>query len=299
MRFVALCLSFALVAAAAVAGETPAERVKNLLAAGQQATPQAIAQAAAEYEALHKVAPDDVRIDYVYAVALVNQHRHRQALPLVNRYLNQHPRDLAAHCARIFVELSIRQFDAAWTHAIALAPAFDAAPAGEAELNETARFLGTVIGYLELARGENEDAQSRSEDNRRVLESLGKDYLAPFNEGRQVVSDRLTELAAEQKARQDRAAAEQDRRQVATTAAIQQNRAQLETGEQSLQSGTEQVRDAQRQLSVIKTQMASLLQDRARSPPRSASSNRSFCKSQQQLGNSRSRMAPDAGSPRT
>ena len=293
MRVVSLLVAIALSSSAA-AGESSVDRVKNLLAAGTRTTPQAVARAADEYAALREIAPDDARVDYVYAVALVNQHRHRQALPLVNRYLQQHSGDLAAQRARIFIELSIRQFTPAWEHAMALAPAFRGAAPGDAELSETARFLGTVAGYLELARPAAVDSEARSEGNRRLREALAAEYLAELDKGRQAVVDQLAEIEDQQKLRQDAIAAEQSRRQQATSAAIKENRAKIETGEQSLESGTEQVRDAQRQLSVINTQMASLMRDRAQISAQISMAQMQLSQIQQQVANSQNQQGRNA-----
>src|SRR5690606_2394056 len=119
----------------------------------------------------------------------------RDALPLVEGYLKQHPADLPALRTRIFLELADRRLTAALAHAAELGEAFDQAPPGDAEWTETARFLGTVIGYLELARTDTGNVQAKSEAKHRILRALRKSYLPDFDEGRLVVIERVAALS--------------------------------------------------------------------------------------------------------
>ena len=238
----------------------------RLLDLSEKNTPPAVAAARAEYKNLKQANPTDARIDYVYGVALVNQHRYGEALPLVKRYLARHAGDPNALSAKIWAELCDRQYSPALKDAVSLSRQFpkrpDAAP--KPELEQSARFLGTVFGYLELARPASVNEKLRSAGKKHILAALGDTYLSAFDRGRQTVADRLAELGDKQKEKQARAAETLGKRQDKVERAIEGDRLDLASANETIQASVEQVRDAQRQLAVLSTQLASLGQDRTR-----------------------------------
>jgi len=254
----AICL-----AAAPASGASLAERVQKVLETGEAATPAAVEEARAQYGALKRAAPKDARIDRAYLAVLANQRHYRDALPLVEGYLKQHPADLPALRTRIFLELADRRLTAALAHAAELGEAFDQAPPGDAEWTETARFLGTVIGYLELARTDTGNVQAKSVAKHRILRALRKSYLPDFDEGRLVVIERMAALSDKRSDRERRALLEKSQNQESTSAAIDERRDRIEEGKQVLETGSDQLRNAQRQLAVMNAQWAALQQDRA------------------------------------
>lgn len=238
----------------------------RLLEIAEKNTPPAVAAARAQYEQLKKANPDDARIDYVYGVALVNQHLYGEALPLVARYLARHADDGNAIRTKIWIELHDRQYAPALKDAVGLSRLFPKRSRAKPnpEFEEAARFLGAVFGYLELARPEAVDEKLRSASKNQVLSALGDAYLSAFEEGRQKVADRLAELDKEQKEKQDRAAETLDERQGKVKEAIADDRQKIAAGNETVQASAEQLRDAQRQLAVLSTQLNSLEKDRAR-----------------------------------
>src|SRR5262245_49036160 len=54
-------------------------------------TPTAVAAAKQQYERIKKQAGSDPKLDYAYGLTLLEQHRYRDALPLVSAYLEANP----------------------------------------------------------------------------------------------------------------------------------------------------------------------------------------------------------------
>jgi chromosome segregation ATPase len=220
----------------------------------------ALATVQKQYAQLRKTLPNDPRADYAYALALVGLNRAGDALPLLERYVAQQPDDLAAARTRIWTELQLRRNAAALEHCVGLAERLAASKQPAAALDDTARFLGTAIGYLDLQVGGDE--KTRQAGKNRILAQVGKRQLEAFDEGRNVVLQRVAELQTDQQVRDDRELAKRTAKQSQTTTALDQSRQHMAKSDEIVQSGAESVRDAERQISVIRAQLASLQTDR-------------------------------------
>jgi predicted nucleic acid-binding Zn-ribbon protein len=241
------------------AAEPAREAVGQMLTAAERNDPAALAAVQQHGAQLRKALPNDPRADYACALALVGLSRAGDALPLLERYLGQKPDDLPAARTRIWAELQLKRNAAALAHCEALAGRLAAAPPN-ASVNEAVEFLGTAIGYLDLQPG---DEQTRQAAKNRILAILGKRHLESFDTGRKVVLDRVAEFQAEQEAREQRELAKREARHSQTAAALDQSRAHVAKSDQLVQSGVENVRDAERQFEVLRGQLTSLQRDRA------------------------------------
>ncbi len=231
---------------------------------GAKSTPPAVTAARTQYEKLKRDKPKDARIDYAYALVLAGQHRYRDALPLVSRYLERAPADSDAVRVRIWLQIQDRRYPDMMTDAVALSERFAKNPAGETDdsLQDTAHFLGAVFGYLELARPGSIDRELKSKSKNQILARLGDRYTPMFDEGRNAVADQLGQMQAERDAKQQQVAAAAEKRQQQDKAALQEDKSKIAEREEKIESSTEQLRDAQHSLSVIQQQLASLGQDR-------------------------------------
>ncbi len=260
MVFIALVL-----VAAPAAAETLRDAVANLFAKAKHSAPSDVNAVRAEYHRLKQAAPKDSRIDYAYALALLEQHHYATALPLIKHQLDRQPEDLSARKASIWAQLQIRRYGSALDECVQLSELFPKGQPGQGEWQEAARFLGTVFGYFDLVKTEvGGDAKTKSARKNQVLAAIGASYLEPYDEGRQLVIDRLGELKTQQQTKADLAAAKHDEQQDLTVDALEDNRTRIADNRQSIQSATETYRDAERQLTVIRGQLASLRTDRMR-----------------------------------
>jgi hypothetical protein len=236
----------------------------KLFEVGAKSTPPAVAAGWAQYEQLKSADPNDPRIDYAYALVLLNQHKYRDALPLVSRYLETGKGELGAYRVKMWAQIQDRRYPDVLDAAIALSQRIAEDTADGADSLEAARFLGTVFGYLELARPTVVHAELRLARRKLVLARLGESYTSVFDEGRDGVAKLVENLQTERANELKEVAAATERRQEEAKAVLDKHKTKIADQKETMQSSEEQLRDAQRQLNVLQTQLANLQSDRSR-----------------------------------
>jgi len=240
----------------------PRAYVERMFAAERSKAGQAAASAA--YAGLQKSAPNDPRVDYACALALVRQQRTAQALPYVERYLAAVPADVQARQMKIYLHLQAREIDAALDACGTIAEQLPKVPTNDPEWSEAASFLGVVVGYLEQAYVETSGkGDSRLRQKNDLLAVLPAQWLEELDAGRLQVANRLAELQSAQTAKQDRVVAEREQKKEMVETTIDQRKTEIAINDERRQSNAETVRDAQRQLTLIQGQLNSLLADRS------------------------------------
>jgi hypothetical protein len=236
--------------------------VATLLETGAKRTPSAVAEGRALYGELKRVEERNTRLDYAYAVVLLDQRRHPDAIDLLSGYLDE-TRDLRAWQVKIWAQLQARQYAAALESAEALADQLPQTPDGpRADDLVITEFLGTVFGYLQLARPPGVDVGRLAEAKNRLLARLGDPYLAALDRGHQRASNKLAQLNQDDEARQQRAKSQSRERQLRDQSAADEHR-DLSAAERAwVRRNNEQMKDAQHKLSVLQAQMSSLEKDR-------------------------------------
>ncbi len=176
-------------------GSEVTDELKKLFELGVQSTPSAIAAAKAQYQQLKSSHPQDRRIDYAFALALVNQQQYHDAIELLSRYLEADEPDSAAHGVKIWAEASVQDFRAVLHQAGALAEQFprDAKLPLEEQYRDDARALGVLFAYLERVQPDAVDATRRDQEKRQILARLGRTYAPDFEQGQIAVLNRLRE----------------------------------------------------------------------------------------------------------
>jgi hypothetical protein len=240
--------------------------VSKLFESGAKNTPPAVAAAKSQYEKLKRSNPQDRRIDYAYGVVLVNQHKYRDALPLLLRYVETAKPELNAHRVQIWAQIQDRKYADALDGMASLGQRFphDSASPMEARYLETARFLGTLFGYLELARPGTVNPELKSKSKDFILARLGDPYTTAFDEGRDEVASRASDLQRERKVAQEKASAAAEVRQEQEKAVLEDDRGKITVQQEAMQTSAEQLNEARRELSVIQQQLSSLNADRTR-----------------------------------
>ena len=102
-------------------GSDVPEQLRALFESGSKGTPSAVAAAKAKYDALRAAHPTDPRIDYAYAVVLINQRKYREATEILARYLATDEPQLAAYCLQIGALVPLRESSKVLEQAVALA----------------------------------------------------------------------------------------------------------------------------------------------------------------------------------
>jgi hypothetical protein len=238
------------------------EGIAALLESSGKSTPASLDAARAHFQTLQRARPNDPRIDYAYGLALVHQHRFREALPLLSKYVKTRADDPSAQRVKMWAEIQDRRYSQALASAVDLSQTIAGGLAPEEELQASARFLGTVFGYLELARSGVVDAKLRTRARSQVVAALGETYISFFDQGRNTVAQRLSELKADRTSQLEQHATAAARRRAEVESLLTANNTELTANAESMQSSLEQVREAERELTGLQSQLASLQRDR-------------------------------------
>jgi hypothetical protein len=244
------------------AGPDVKSQVARLFDSGTKNTPPAVAAAKSQFEALQRVAPKGSRLGYAYGVVLANQHKYREALPLIARYLEANPSDLEARHVKIWILVQDRKYSDAMEGLVDLSRQLQADP-GDSHAS-AARFIGTMMGYLELARPGVVETDRKSAWKDTILFSLKEDDVPAFEEGRNAVAARFMELQSTRRAVQEKVTAAEEERKKQTEAALEDDKTKIATQEQAMQSNLEQLSEAQREFNLVQQQLNSLNADRMR-----------------------------------
>ena len=260
-------IALAVAASSAASGAAPDLRVQaaQLLESSAKNTPSAIAASRAQYERSKGLYPRERRLDYVYALALMNQRKYHDVIPLVSGYLESAKRDLGARRLKISAVILDKRCAEALHEASALSQCFPAGPDQNRKDDylETAEFLGAVFGYLELARPTAVDTQTRVDEREKVADRLGE-WVGAFDQGRNAVAKQLTELQKQREAEQKQVTATVEQRRDQVREALEEDKKKAAGHAETAQASEQELRDAQRELNVLRKQLASLQSDRSR-----------------------------------
>ncbi len=236
--------------------------VARLFESGSAANATAVAAARSQYERLKRAAPNDRRLEYAYALVLINQRRYRDAEPLLAAFLQTKPAEPSAYCNEIWTLAQLHRYDEALVRAAALATLFGAANSAEPGLQEAADFLGAFFGYLELVRSPNLKIGRLADGKARIVAALGDVYRPAFDAARQAVAAQVAALKAEKQANEDEqlAAVEKDKKQA--QAVLKKDESQIESHRRAIESSTEELQDGARQAAQLQRELAVLNNDR-------------------------------------
>jgi hypothetical protein len=237
--------------------------VESLFELGEKNTPPAVSAAKAHYERLKRANPRERRLDYAYGVVLLNQHKYREALEVLTALREDGARDIAVRRTKIWALVQGRKVGEALQEMATLSKSLK--DAGDRDSNDqTASFMGGMFGYLDLVRTGGIEHELRSKYRNMVLDNLGGRYTPMFDAGRAAVAQRLADLKADRKLAQERKIASYTVRLERDKAALNDNRGEIANSEEEMQWHLESIREAERELSVVRTQLSSLQADRTR-----------------------------------
>jgi hypothetical protein len=260
-------LLLTIVLASSLPARDLAPRVGSLFELGRKNTPSAVTAAKSYYEQLKREYPSDRRIDYAYGIVLLNQRQYRESLGLLTYLQGAGQPNVSVSRAKVWALVQDRKVADALEELVALskrvARSGDRDP-DRSSVEETARFIGAMFGYLELVRSGAVDSELRTNQRCIVLENLSDRYTPLFDAGRAAVAERLATLKSDHKLFQERKTASDKERQELDEVALDGDHGEIATTEEAMQSHLESVRDAQREWNVIKTQFDSLRTDRTR-----------------------------------
>jgi hypothetical protein len=250
-----VCLALHLVADAA-AGADLHPRLVKLFELGEQSTSTAVAAARKQYGELKRLAPKDPRIDYAYAIVLVNQHKYAEALPLAARYLESDNPRLAAHGVKMWAQIVLHQDAEALEEAVRVSRRIEESmpklPADE--VTAIARVLGTSVGFLERLRS-NSFGEAQTDSKEEIVQRLGSELAAVYSEADAKVGQQLGELMARRKSEMKKTADARQERQKQAASDLDQEKSEIAAHQQTIQAETKRLAAVQAEINGILAQI--------------------------------------------
>jgi len=163
------------------------DQVAELLETGWQRSVKARAAAQKQYDQLRKIAPDDPRLPYAYALVQLRQLRYPEAARLLDEVLSQDKKNLTFWKVRAWLSVLTKEYDSALLEMQRLAellPAEDALGDAETPYRQTAEFLGRLCAYLEGPVQASVDDRALDDCRQQILKRLTTTRKAAMEEGR-------------------------------------------------------------------------------------------------------------------
>jgi hypothetical protein len=241
------------------------DALRALFAAGRKSTPTAVAEALAKYEAFRAAGQGDSRIEYAYAIVLINQRKYRQASDVLSRYLNANEPRLSAHCLLITALIPLGESGTVLELTAPLAQAIERNPGSEpaSDREEAARFLGLVYRYLELPRKGAVDPRVLDEHKREVLALLDAPCTSAFDQGYNALARQYAKLQAEHNERNQQLATEISERKEIDRQKLELAKAAGEAADAKSEFSQDQLRELQAQYTELQKQMSPFVQQRS------------------------------------
>ncbi len=158
---------------------------------GAQVTPAAVEAAKAQYHRLKSSHTQDPRIDYAFALVLVNQQQYREALSVLSDYLAAGEGDLYGYCVQMWAQMAAHNVGEVLEQAKALAERFpptEKSPS-ETKYHDAARDIGMVFANLTHVDPAMPDVRLIPDVEQQVLHRLGKTYDQDFVAGYALVAE--------------------------------------------------------------------------------------------------------------
>ena len=199
-----------------------------------------------EYQRLKHAAPADRRLDYAFALVLINEHHYPEAERLVAGCLAAGKAAPNVHCTEIWLLVQLHRYVDATQRAVELAALFSERSDGppQPKLHDAADFLGAVFGYLELVCDPLAEISGLSDRKVRVLEALGEIYRSAFDAGLKDVGARLAELKTAQQADEDERLAKAAQVKKEALAVVEKDTSKIESQRTAIQASAEQLQGA-------------------------------------------------------
>jgi hypothetical protein len=171
------------------------ENAKSILVVGWESS--GLNDAERRYESVTSGAAADAAVDYAMGLVRLKSRKYEDALTALHAATTRHPGHLAAWRAKCWLLVYLRKFDHAVAQMQALAdiyPQDEKAPAVEADLVETARWLGRHHGHLTWAASTKLPMETHTAA---LTSKLSGERLKAFEAGREEVRAACEKLKAD------------------------------------------------------------------------------------------------------
>lgn len=193
--------------------ETAAENasLKGLLTEGWGTLPKFRTAGDAQYDGLAPEIAVSASGLFARSLVLMNQRRYEEVLPILDQLLKREPGHLSAHRAKVWSLTVLKRHESAMVAAEELVAATLKLKESETtEQTELLAFAGRVLGYLGGPAELASTMELRRAAEKRILALLNDSQRGTFEEARDSVLQRFTELSDVKKGKTDKAKQEHD-----------------------------------------------------------------------------------------
>lgn len=184
--------------------------VRQLLEQAWDTTDEAKSKATERISQLHRLG-DSVEAAYAEALVCMLQRRFEESQSALDRLLKLEPGHLAAHRAKVWTSLLTKNYGAALVGMERLAEAAAKSTEDEAtrdDANESARFLGSVYGFVDGPLEKTAAVASRKSTEKSILAALNDQQRMLFTEARHEVMEKFTGLTSDREDSREQAVAD-------------------------------------------------------------------------------------------
>jgi hypothetical protein len=244
------------------------DAVAKLFDAGWEPSFKARAIADDHFAEAARVAPNDWRVSYAYALVQIKQNRYPEAAKRIDDLLAGDKENVALWKAKIWLSMLTKNYPVALVEMDKLSqlvPADAAEGAAEEPHRDVARYLGRLLGFLEGPVDSAVSAATRDRTKRQILTRLGPAREAAFEEGRGRVSDQYAELTGAKEATAEAAKAAAEAEQQRLAAELKAKAEQITAKGEELDERREKLRaEGKAELDAIAKEDQPLLNELAR-----------------------------------
>jgi hypothetical protein len=230
-------LCFAFVTAAH--GSDATDAIARLLDVGWSQAPQARSAADAEWLALQRLAPSDVRAIEASWLVLMQQRRFEEALKRLGEHLAKEPNDLSALRAKAWVQTVLKNYPAAFLTADRLSSLLAAhRVTNDADLelhNDTIGFLGRLAGFFGGPAADSINQDERKSLEKKWLDRLEETNRPLFEDARNAVLAKYLDMTGDSADARQSALETANAEKAKTLAELQTDREKLEAHAKSIE----------------------------------------------------------------
>lgn len=257
-----------LIVCAAYAGSTLTAAdadVRRLLETGWEASPSARGEVDRAFEEIATQGRADQHTAYAYGLVLIKQRRYDEAIKQLDSVLKVDPHDVPARQNKIRLLMLTRAHPAAMVEIGLLSRTLADMPAERLpreRREETLRFLGRVIGFLEGPAEGDVAAPTRQRLQREVERRLAEQELAIYDLARHGVLQRFVAMSGESEREREEAVAENERQREEAKRDLEERRDEQQDRRAELLERRDQLRKEAQDLEAARVKAIQPLLDR-------------------------------------
>lgn len=188
------CLAMLLALPFTAHAEATRKQVEELFARSSKAAPSSLAAAREYYESITSEDARSPLADYAFALVLLEQHKPQEAAESLSELLKKSPNARPAQQTLAWVQLVRKDYEEALLGLESLAKYLASVKTITTDHRDTARFLGSALGFLSGPATSPRLEKRVKESRDRILEQLGKSLRPEFDAGFSATMEQFAKL---------------------------------------------------------------------------------------------------------